>query len=107
MTDNQEQTSAAAADPYPGLTPDMRQWSTVREKVPSGLLLYREGTTGQLVCVLLCAALIAAILSIAARDCRCPSCGKRIISGVLVLDTCPRCKRNLYTGDKPKKAKKR
>ena len=73
----------------------------------AGLLLYREGTTGQLVCVLLCAALIAAILIIAARDCRCPSCGKRIISGVLVLDTCPRCKRNLYTGDKPKKAKKR
>ena len=73
----------------------------------AGLLLYREGTTGQLVCVLLCAALIAAILVIAARDCRCPSCGKRIISGVLVLDTCPRCKRNLYTGDKPKKAKKR
>ena len=73
----------------------------------AGLLLYREGTTGQLVCVLLCAALIAAILVIAARDCRCPSCGKRIISGVLVLDTCPRCKRNLYTGDKPKNAKKR
>ena len=48
-----------------------------------------------------------AILVVAARGCRCPSCGKRIISGVLVLDTCPRCKRNLYTGDKPKKAKKR
>ncbi len=73
----------------------------------AGLLLYREGTTGQLVCVLLCAALIVAILVVAARGCRCPSCGKRIISGVLVLDTCPRCKRNLYTGDKPKKAKKR
>ena len=73
----------------------------------AGLLLYREGTTSQLVCVLLCAALIAAILIIAARDCRCPSCGKRIISGVLGLDTCPRCKRNLYTADKPKKAKKR
>ena len=73
----------------------------------AGLLLYREGTTGQTVCVLLAAALIAAVLVVAARDCRCPHCGKRIINGVLILDTCPRCKHNLYTGDKPKKAKKR
>ena len=63
----------------------------------AGVLLYREGTLGQTACVLLSAA----------RDCRCPSCGKRIINGVLVLDTCPRCKRNLYTGEKPKKAKKK
>ena len=47
------------------------------------------------------------VIVVAARDCRCPSCGKRIINGVLVLDTCPRCKRNLYTGEKPKKAKKK
>lgn len=43
MTDNQEQTSAAAADPYAGLTPVMRQWRTMREKVPGCLLLYRLG----------------------------------------------------------------
>ena len=73
----------------------------------AGLLLFREGTMQQTVCVLLSAAFITAVIVVAARDCRCPSCGKRIISGVLVLDTCPRCKRNLYTGDKPKKAKKR
>ena len=72
----------------------------------AGLLLFREGTTQQTVCVLLSAALIVSVIVVAARDCRCPSCGKRIINGVLVLNTCPRCKRNLYTGDKTKKAKK-
>ena len=73
----------------------------------AGLLLFREGTLQQALCVLLSAALVVAVIVVAARDCRCPSCGKRIVNGVLVLNTCPRCKRNLYTGDKPKKAKKR
>ena len=73
----------------------------------AGLLLFREGTMQQAVCVLLSAAFIVSVIVVAARDCRCPSCGKRIINGVLVLNTCPRCKRNLYTGDKPKKANKK
>ena len=73
----------------------------------AGLLLFREATMQQTVCILLSAALLVAVIVVAARDCRCPSCGKRIINGVLVLSTCPRCKRNLYTGDKPKKAKKK
>ncbi len=73
----------------------------------AGLLLFREGTMQQTICVLLSAVLIVSVIVVAARDCRCPSCGKRIINGVLVLNTCPRCKRNLYTGDKPKKAKKK
>ena len=73
----------------------------------AGLLLFPEGAMQQTVCVLLSAALIIGVIVVAARDCRCPSCGKRIINGVLVLSVCPRCKRNLYTGDKPKKAKKK
>ena len=73
----------------------------------AGLFLFREGTMQQTICVLLSAALIVSVVVVAARDCRCPGCGKRIINGVLVLNTCPRCKRNLYTGDKPKKAKKK
>ena len=73
----------------------------------AGLLLFREGTMQQTVCVLLSAALIVAVIVVAARFCRCPSCGKRVINGVLVLSTCPRCKRDLYTGDKPRKAKKK
>jgi DNA mismatch repair protein MutS len=33
----------AAADPYAGLTPVMRQWRMMREKVPGCMLLYRLG----------------------------------------------------------------
>ena len=73
----------------------------------AGLLLFPEGSTQQTVCVLLSAALIVGVIVAAARDCRCPYCGKRIINGVLVLSTCPNCKHNLYTGDKPKKGKKK
>ena len=73
----------------------------------AGLFLFAEGTMQQTICILLSAAFLVAVIVVAARDCRCPSCGKRIINGVLVLSTCPRCKRNLYTGDKPKKAKKK
>lgn len=43
MTDSQEQASAAPSDPYAGLTPVMRQWRMMREKVPGCLLLYRLG----------------------------------------------------------------
>ena len=34
---------------------------------------------------------------------RCPSCGKVIVFGVLKATSCPRCKRNLVTGQKMKK----
>ena len=37
------------------------------------------------------------------RYCRCPHCGKHIIVGVLALTNCPRCHRNLTTGQKMKK----
>ena len=73
----------------------------------AGLLLYAEHTTQQLLCIVLSLAMMVGVIVVIVRDCRCPSCGKRIIGGVLVLDTCPRCKRNLYTGDKVKKTKKR
>ena len=73
----------------------------------AGLLLFREGTIQQVVCVFVSAACIIAVFVVAARDCRCPHCGKRIINGVLVRDTCPKCHYNLYTGDKPKKGKKK
>ena len=73
----------------------------------AGLLLFPEGAAQQTVCVLLSAVCIVSAIVVAARDCRCPHCGKRVINGVLVLSICPRCKCNLYTGDKPRKAKKK
>ena len=45
----------------------------------------------------------AAMIVTAATLCRCPHCGKRIISGVLVLKVCPKCKRILTTGEKIRK----
>ena len=72
----------------------------------AGLLLYAEHTTQQLICIVLSLGMLLGMIVVISRDCRCPSCGKRIVSGVLVLSVCPRCKRNLYTGDKVKKAKK-
>ena len=72
-----------------------------------GLLFFPENSVRQTVCVLLSAAFLAATVVAAARLCRCPACGKRILGGVLVLEVCPRCKRSLYTGDKTKKTKKR
>ncbi len=43
MTQNKAQTTDAATDPYAGLTPVMRQWRIMRDKVPGCLLLYRLG----------------------------------------------------------------
>ena len=47
--------------------------------------------------------LFLAIIYIDVKFCRCPNCGKVILLGVLAIDTCPRCKRNLSTGKKTKK----
>ena len=47
--------------------------------------------------------LFIAIVYIAVKYCRCPHCGKVIVIGVLAVDACPRCKRNLVTGKKMKK----
>lgn len=37
------------------------------------------------------------------KMCRCPHCGKRILTGVFVATTCPGCRRSLVTGKKMKK----
>ena len=47
--------------------------------------------------------LFIAIIYIDIKFCRCPSCGKVILLGVLAVDTCPRCKRDLVSGRKVKK----
>ena len=42
---------------------------------------------------------------LAGLACRCPNCGKVIFLGVLAVNTCPRCKRSLVTGNKVKKSR--
>ncbi len=50
--------------------------------------------------------LFGAIIYIDVKYCRCPNCGKVILLGVLAIDACPRCKRNLVTGKKVKKSRR-
>ncbi len=71
----------------------------------AGYILLPEQSTPQLLVFLLSLGLLVSIPVVASRSCRCPYCGKSIVAGVLVVSTCPNCKRNLYTGDKVKKAK--
>ncbi len=73
----------------------------------AGFLLLPAQSTAQFLCYVLSLALLVSVPVVASRQCRCPYCGKRILAGVLVLEVCPNCKRNLYTGDKVKKAKKK
>ena len=49
--------------------------------------------------------IFGAIIYIAVKYCRCPNCGKVIILGVLAVESCPRCRRNLVTGRKMKKSR--
>ena len=39
------------------------------------------------------------------KYCKCPHCGKHINMGLLAVEECPRCRRNLVTGKKGKKKK--
>ena len=49
--------------------------------------------------------LFASVIYIMVKFCRCPNCGKVIFLGVLAVNTCPRCKRSLITGNKVKKSR--
>ena len=49
--------------------------------------------------------LFIAIIYVDFKYCRCPSCGKVILLGVLAINTCPRCKHSLTTGKKVKKGR--
>ena len=66
-------------------------------------LLTPKGSTQQTILVLTAFALIAALLGVIYKYCRCPYCGKRIFAGVLAVKSCPKCRRNLTTGKKVKK----
>ncbi len=57
----------------------------------------------QMILTLCSAACLVAVLVVMYKFCRCPHCGKRIMAGVLSVTTCPRCHRNLTTGQKVKK----
>ena len=72
-----------------------------------GFLVYGSSPAQQTLCLLFSLVMMVSAVVCVFRFCRCPRCGKVIIGGVLVLETCPRCKCNLYSGEKSKKAKKK
>ena len=72
----------------------------------AGLLLAESNSTLQYVLIGLSAVLLIAMLVCAWRFCRCPYCGKRILSGALVVTSCPSCRRDLKSGRKVKKSKR-
>ena len=69
----------------------------------AGLFFTAEGSRLQLILVLLTLVFMVAALVVVFLYSRCPSCGKVIAFGVLKATCCPRCKRNLVTGQKMKK----
>jgi len=74
-----------------------------------GVVLVRPGTEASIYIVILSLVLMLLALVILFGLCRCPWCGKRIVSGLMKVEICPHCKRDLETGMKAKgsKAKKR
>ncbi len=69
------------------------------------LMFTRENSQQQMFLVLGSFACVIAVIVVSRQLCVCPHCGKRIVSGVLVLRVCPKCKYDLITGTKVKKTK--
>ena len=67
------------------------------------LFFTQEGTVLQAVLVILTLVFMVAAITVVFLYSRCHSCGKVIALGVLQATCCPRCKRNLVTGQKMKK----
>ena len=68
----------------------------------SALMFTQENSREQLALVIASAACVVGVIVVARFLCVCPHCGKRIVSGVLVLRVCPKCKHDLLTGAKVK-----
>ncbi len=67
------------------------------------LMFTKTDSLEQMILVCASAACVISVIVVARFMCICPHCGKRIISGVLVLRVCPKCKHDLITGQKVKK----
>ncbi len=74
-----------------------------------GMIFIRPGSQASIYVVMLALILMTIALLILFGLCRCPWCGKRITSGMMKVEVCPHCKRDIDTGMKVKgkKAKKK
>ena len=62
--------------------------------------------TLQIVCMAVSFVSLISTIYAMVKYCVCPHCGKHITMGLLAIENCPRCKRNLVTGKKGKKNKR-
>lgn len=67
-----------------------------------GYALYPEGNSMRDTMIITGGGIVAAAILIIVAFCRCPYCGKILISGLFVLKVCPKCSRHLATGEKMK-----
>ena len=68
----------------------------------SALMFTHENSREQMFLVIASSACVVGGVLVGCLFCVCPHCGKRIVSGVLVLRVCPKCKHDLLTGAKVK-----
>ena len=71
------------------------------------IVFIKPGSQASVYSMLLALALLVLSLIFLFGLCRCPWCGKRITSGVLKVEVCPHCKRDIETGMKVKGKKKK
>lgn len=71
-----------------------------------GVVFIRPGTQASVYVML--TSLISMVLAIGVMFtlCRCPWCDKRIFNGMMKVEVCPHCKRDLETGKKRKGKRK-
>ena len=65
-----------------------------------GIVFVRPGTQASIYVVLLSFIMMVLALMILIVFCRCPWCGKRITSGLMKIEVCPHCRRDIDTGMK-------
>ena len=80
------------------------KWSMILSVVcaVSGLLFFKPGTQISLYITFAAFGLMVVTMILLFGYCRCPWCNKRITSGLMKVQVCPHCKRDLDTGLKPK-----
>ena len=72
--------------------------------VLAALMLVPTGSVAQVILIALSFVLMAALVFVIVKYCRCPYCGRVIAAGVLRTTVCPGCRRSLSTGRKVKKS---
>ena len=71
------------------------------------MIFLRPGTQASVYLMLLSLILMGLSILILLALCRCPWCGKRITAGMMKVEVCPHCKRDIETGMKRKGKGKR